>query len=128
MPFGKFFHIFQRPAQLGASFYKDAGATGEKAHCRRCGEAFSSVMHVRDLIEVERKLGYRYEVEGAVEHYQWICPPCRRTTLAMAQGRLWSGPHGDTILMDAPLTPPTLGISAINENPQGVEDKQNLHF
>ena len=29
LPFGKFFHIFQRPAQLGASFYKDAGAAGE---------------------------------------------------------------------------------------------------
>ena len=26
LPFGKFFHIFQRPAQLGVSFYKDAGA------------------------------------------------------------------------------------------------------
>ncbi len=25
LPFGKFFHIFQRPAQLGVSFYKDVG-------------------------------------------------------------------------------------------------------
>ena len=25
LPFGKFFHIFQRPAQLGVSFYKDLG-------------------------------------------------------------------------------------------------------
>ncbi len=39
LPFGKFFHIFQRPAQLGVSFYKDAGARGEQAACRRCGEA-----------------------------------------------------------------------------------------
>ena len=31
LPFGKFFHIFQRPAQLGVSFYKDAGARGEQA-------------------------------------------------------------------------------------------------
>ena len=29
--------IFMRPAQLGISFYKDAGATGEQATCRRCG-------------------------------------------------------------------------------------------
>ena len=25
LPFGKFFHIFQRPAQLGVAFYKDVG-------------------------------------------------------------------------------------------------------
>ena len=75
LPFGKFFHIFQRPAQLGVSFYKDVGARGEQARCRRCGEAFASRMHVEDLIEVERELGYRYEMAGpATEHYQWICP------------------------------------------------------
>ena len=28
LPFGKFFHIFQRPAQLGVEFYKDVGARG----------------------------------------------------------------------------------------------------
>ena len=26
LPFGKLFHVFQRPAQLGVGFYKDAGA------------------------------------------------------------------------------------------------------
>ncbi len=31
LPFGKLFHVFQRPAQLGVSFYKDAGARGEQA-------------------------------------------------------------------------------------------------
>lgn len=40
LPFGKFFHIFQRPAQLGVGFYKEAGRAGEKALCRRCGHAF----------------------------------------------------------------------------------------
>ena len=64
LPFGKFFHIFQRPAQLGVSFYKDAGYSGEKAHCKRCGAAFSSRMHIEDLIDVEQKLGYRYEAAG----------------------------------------------------------------
>src|SRR5215472_4662783 len=36
-PFGKLFHIFQRPAQIGVSFYKDAGLHGEQAVCHRCG-------------------------------------------------------------------------------------------
>lgn len=90
LPFGKFFHIFQRPAQLGVSFYKDAAARGEQAHCRRCGEAYASRLQVEDLIEIERQLGYRYETPGTpAEHYQWICPQCRRALPALAQGRLW---------------------------------------
>ena len=37
LPFGKLFHVFQRPAQLGVGFYKDAGARDQQAACRRCG-------------------------------------------------------------------------------------------
>jgi hypothetical protein len=91
LPFGKFFHIFQRPAQLGVSFYKDVGRLTEQARCRRCGSPFASRMHVEDLITVERQLGYRYETgETAMEHYQWICPQCRRALVGLAQGRLWN--------------------------------------
>jgi hypothetical protein len=47
-------------------------------------------MHIEDLIEVERQLGYTYELaDGSVEHYQQICPRCRRLLPAIAQGRLW---------------------------------------
>jgi ribosomal protein S27AE len=90
LPFGKFFHIFQRPAQLGVGFYQDVGQREDQAKCRRCGEAFASRMHIEDLIQVEKQLGFRYEMKNsAVEHYQWICPRCRRAMLALAQGRLW---------------------------------------
>src|SRR5690606_8119688 len=95
MPFGKFFHIFQRPAQLGVGFYQDVGREGPKAHCRRCGHAFTSLMHVEDLMEVEQKLGFRYQIPGhAAEHYQWICPACRRASFALAQSTLWRGHRG----------------------------------
>lgn len=93
LPFGKFFHIFQRPAQLGVKFYRDAGEAGGQATCRRCQTPFATVLHVSDLIEVERELGYRYELSGQGEgqegHYQQVCPACRRTLFALAQGRLW---------------------------------------
>jgi MFS transporter, NNP family, nitrate/nitrite transporter len=39
LPFGKFFHIFQRPAQLGVKLYQDAGEGDEGAFCARCGAA-----------------------------------------------------------------------------------------
>jgi hypothetical protein len=90
LPFGKFFHIFQRPAQLGVSFYKDAGARGEQQHCVRCRSAFASKMHIEDLISVERQLGYSYDAPTTtVDHYQRICPRCRRLLPALAQGKLW---------------------------------------
>ncbi len=89
LPFGKFFHIFQRPAQIGVAFYQDVGSQQEQAHCRRCDQPFASQMHVEDLILVERQLGYRYEMPGSpADHYQRICPKCRRAMLALAQGRV----------------------------------------
>ncbi len=92
LPFGKFFHIFQRPAQLGVAFYKDVGARTEQAHCKRCGEAFAALMHVGDLIVVEKQLGFDYALPEMQDeqggHYQEICPKCRRALLALAQGTL----------------------------------------
>jgi hypothetical protein len=91
LPFGKLFHIFQRPAQLGVSFYKDAGARGEQARCRRCGQPYASTAMVRDLTIVERELGFSYEMSGVqgVGHYQQICPRCRRALFGLAQDALW---------------------------------------
>jgi hypothetical protein len=90
LPFGKFFHIFQRPAQLGVGFYKDAGAAGEQARCKRCDRPFASAQMIRDLIVVERELGFRYEMTRGAAHYQEICPPCRRALFGLAQGALWT--------------------------------------
>jgi hypothetical protein len=88
LPFGKFFHIFQRPAQLAVKFYKDVGES-EQAVCARCQMAFATKMHIDDLIVVERELGYQYEMpDHPAGHYQRICPACRRKMFALAQGRL----------------------------------------
>ncbi|HEU4693636.1 MAG TPA: MFS transporter [Vicinamibacterales bacterium] len=88
LPFGKLFHVFQRPAQLGVGFYKDAGSKESQALCRRCGQPFASMPMVRDLIIVERELGFSYELPGG-GHYQEICARCRRALFGLAQGRLW---------------------------------------
>ncbi|MEO8624613.1 MAG: MFS transporter [bacterium] len=130
LPFGKFFHIVQRPAQLGVSFYQDFGRSGEAARCRRCGHAFSSRLHVEDLIEVERRLGYRYEIPGSpAEHYQWICPPCRRASYGMAQSLLWQGRRGGAVLEPRGPRPPMPrhANSGLGEGPLGPEDAENFH-
>jgi hypothetical protein len=92
LPFGKLFHVFQRPAQLGVSFYKDAGSRDEQAVCRRCGQPYASAMMVRDLTTVERELGFSYEMDSTqgADHYQQICPRCRRALFGLAQSGAWS--------------------------------------
>jgi hypothetical protein len=130
LPFGKFFHIFQRPAQLGVGFYKDVGRAEEQAACRRCGHFFTSSMHVRDLIEVERQLGYRYEIPGNdAEHYQWVCPPCRRASFAVAQSLAWRGQRGGQVLRpDAARCATPLYVNpGVGKGPLGEEDSENFH-
>jgi hypothetical protein len=93
LPFGKFFHIFQRPAQLGVRFYKDAGDRAEQARCVRCARPFASAAMVADLAVVERELGFRYELgreQGRGRHYQEVCPRCRRALFGLAQAAAWS--------------------------------------
>ena len=131
LPFGKFFHIFQRPAQIGVRFYKDVGQREEAAHCRRCGHPFTSRLHVEDLIQVEQDLGYRYEIAGSeAEHYQWICPPCRRAMFALAQGQLWQAQRGGLVPGSngrGPSSMPVYVNPALGEGPLGDEDAQNFH-
>ena len=87
-------------------------------------------MHVEDLIATERALGYTYEMDGEVEHYQWICPPCRRALLALAQGRLRSAQWGGAdqpIAVTQPIPMPVYANPGIGEGPLGVEDAENFH-
>jgi hypothetical protein len=88
LPFGKFFHIFQRPAQIGVKLYQEVGAADPGAHCVRCGERFTSRMHLDDLKSIVLpQLGFDYAGDGT-PHWQDLCPACKRRTLASAQLRL----------------------------------------
>jgi hypothetical protein len=84
LPFGKFFHIFQRPANLGVQYYKREGAMTEQAACARCGEEYASRLQTEDLKDVLSDLGFDYQFEGG-PHYQDVCPTCRRKLLAVNQ-------------------------------------------
>jgi MFS transporter, NNP family, nitrate/nitrite transporter len=94
LPFGKFFHIFQRPAQLGVKLYHRAGDDGEGALCARCGERFASRLHVDDLKEILPRLGFDYRIAGPAGNWQELCPACKRKSLATAQLRLKEGTGG----------------------------------
>jgi hypothetical protein len=102
-------------------FYKEVGEHGEQAHCRRCGQPFTSLLHVNDLIQTEKALGYDYEIPGSPdEHYQWICPPCRRASLALAQANLLQAAHG------WPVAQGTNGSDAVNRANGGSSSPDRL--
>jgi NNP family nitrate/nitrite transporter-like MFS transporter len=94
LPFGKFFHIFQRPAQLGVKLYQDAGARDPGALCARCGRRYASQMQLDDLRRILPELGFDYRIDGPAETWQGLCPACKRTTLATAQLRHLKGARG----------------------------------
>lgn len=88
LPFGKLFHIFQRPAQLGVRLYHDAAEGAASAICVRCGESFTSVQHLQDLKAVLPQVGFDYRTDGSGGSWQDLCPACKRRTLATAQLRM----------------------------------------
>jgi NNP family nitrate/nitrite transporter-like MFS transporter len=88
LPFGKFFHIFQRPAQLGVRLYQAAGEAGAPALCKRCGNRFASQMHIEDLKRVLPQVGFDYGLEGGDANWQDLCPACKRKSLSLAQLQL----------------------------------------
>lgn len=92
LPFGKFFHIFQRPAQMGIDFYKRAGQTGGQSRCLRCGQPFATGLQVGDLKAVQSALGIHYQMKDGT-HYQDVCPACRRKNLALTQDAMWRTPE-----------------------------------
>jgi NNP family nitrate/nitrite transporter-like MFS transporter len=94
LPFGKFFHIFQRPAQLGVKLYQRAGEEGEGAICARCGERYASRMHVDDLERVLPQVGFNYTMSGPVGNWQELCPTCKRKSISLAQSRLKEEANG----------------------------------
>lgn len=93
LPFGKFFHIFQRPAQLGVDFYRRAGAEGSQATCIRCRQVYGSTLHMEDLKAVQAALSIKYQLADG-SHYQDVCPACRRKNIALTQDGLWKAARG----------------------------------
>lgn len=85
MPFGKLFHVIQRPAQLGVAFYKEEGARGGQAVCARSGRPYQSQLHHDDLIEVMKEVGMDFGV------HQNLDPAEKRRLIALNQAQSMTG-------------------------------------
>ena len=84
IPYGKFFHVVQRPASVGIQLYSEVGRHAGVASCTRCGEDVGSELFVGDLQATLADLGqdYRMDVDAAPDHLNRLCPRCKRVTRA----------------------------------------------
>jgi hypothetical protein len=83
IPFGKFFHIIQRPAQIGAHLYKKEGEKKGMAVCRHTHKEFATQMHIDDLKTVTNELGFDFTLEDGTSHLD-LSPEGKRSALAKA--------------------------------------------
>jgi hypothetical protein len=109
LPFGKFFHLIERPATVGIELYWKTGENTPQQHCARCGEAFAPTRFIQDLKRTLYEVGENYSlgrmpsepfgvavgeppVKGSPEAVQatsslwWqdLCPSCKRVMRAQA--------------------------------------------
>jgi hypothetical protein len=85
LPFGKLFHVFQRPASLGITFYKAAGARGEQAICPLTHEPFAPRLQVDDLGTVLPEVGFDYRATTEPgPRWNQLSPRGRRMGIARA--------------------------------------------
>jgi hypothetical protein len=78
LPFGKFFHIIQRPASIGVELYRQVASEDEQRACVRCGEPFASEMQIDDLRQVLALQGFDFELYEGGPRLQELFPPCKR--------------------------------------------------
>lgn len=99
LPFGKFFHIIERPATVGIELYWRTGEDAEPHRCPRCGTAFAPARFVTDLKKTLNDIGQNYAVSSKaprrravhsdaaatdVTWWQDFCPDCKRVMRAEA--------------------------------------------
>lgn len=100
IPYGKFFHVLQRPASVGIQMYVEVNGREERQPCARCGEPLASAAFIDDLQATLHDLGQDYRLDrnhgGGREHEQGsldspgrlaahlidLCPRCKRVARA----------------------------------------------
>ena len=87
LPFGKLFHVVQRPASVGVELYQERAREMPQAACARCGAEFVAQLWLDDLKTVVDKLGFDYSMENG-KTLQDYCPRCKRIVRGLAYANL----------------------------------------
>ena len=127
LPFGKLFHIIQRPASLGVELYYAVGAEQGMKNCARCGRPFGMQLHVEDVKSALQGAGYNFWLPQEGYHWQDYCARCKRVIRAEAytglSGRNWVNPGQ---LQETHYARPTSPVSEVAGG-QASDMKPGVH-
>ncbi len=109
LPFGKFFHLVERPATVGIELYWRTGEHTTQQRCARCDQEFAPARFIQDLKRTLYEVGEDYTIreapslpfgvpedeppihaspaeEQATSKLWWqdLCPSCKRVMRAQA--------------------------------------------
>jgi hypothetical protein len=87
LPFGKLFHVVQRPASIGVELYQRRASEMPQAKCVRCHTEFAAAMWIDDLKKVVDKLGFDYSMQDG-HKLQDFCPRCKRIMRGLSYASL----------------------------------------
>ena len=112
LPFGKLFHIIERPASLGVEVYYAVGTEQGMRNCARCGRPFGMQIQVDDVKQALKGVGYNFWLPQEQHHWQDYCARCKRVIRAEAytglSGRVWVNPgHLEKAQYSIPTSPVT---------------------
>ncbi|MBI2939403.1 MAG: MFS transporter [Chloroflexi bacterium] len=95
IPFGKFFHIVERPASIGVTLYQTInqevehyGEQPQTGRCRCCGQELPSPQFVDDLKVTLVDLHQNYDLGDDRGWLQDYCPTCKRVLRGQAYSQL----------------------------------------
>lgn len=91
LPFGKFFHIFQRASQMGAELYIHEQEKGKLAVCPKTKEQFTSQVQKEDVKKILRELGFYFQTDNEEFSIQDLSPRARRQLLMTTQHKALAG-------------------------------------
>ncbi len=91
LPFGKFFHIFQRAAQMGTELYIYEKEQGKLAVCPKTGEGFISEVQKEDVKKILREIGFKFQSGEDKFSVQDLSPRARRQLLMTIQHKRLKG-------------------------------------
>src|SRR5437762_7832111 len=74
LPFGKFFHLIERPATVGIELYWRIGEGTAMQRCARCGEEFAPVRFIQDLKKTLNDVGENYSLPMTAEPQELVQP------------------------------------------------------
>ncbi|HEX6776792.1 MAG TPA: hypothetical protein VF099_01255, partial [Ktedonobacterales bacterium] len=89
LPFGKFFHLIERPATVGIELYWQTGEGTEMQKCTRCGREFAPVRFIQDLKKTLSEVGENYTIRAAPAQPNGQAQPAPANEMGLASAVWW---------------------------------------